>query len=79
MKRSKMLEIMQEAVNQYHLLYVGNPNGYTSTEHLLRAVEAAGMAPPPVAEPCQTHVVNQHNQILQTEDSVVYVNRWEVE
>jgi hypothetical protein len=47
MKRSEMLEVMDKAVSQWHLLYVGNTDGYTCNKHILKKMEEAGMLPPP--------------------------------
>lgn len=46
MKRSEMLEVMDKAVAQWHLHYVGNPDGYTCNMHVLKKMEEAGMLPP---------------------------------
>lgn len=46
MKRSEILKVMQDAVNQYHLLYSGNPDGYSCNDHILKKLEKAGMLPP---------------------------------
>lgn len=46
MKKSEMLSIMQEAVNEWHLKYVGNPDGYSCNKHILKRMEEAGMKPP---------------------------------
>jgi hypothetical protein len=48
MKRSEILKVMQDAVNQYHLLYSGNPDGYSCNDHILKKLEKAGMLPPPL-------------------------------
>lgn len=48
MKRSEMLEVMDKAVAQWHLLYVGNPDGYTCNMHILKKMEEAGMLPTPI-------------------------------
>lgn len=46
MKRSEMIEIMQDAGREWYDRYSGNPDGYTYQHHILKRMEEAGMLPP---------------------------------
>ena len=52
MKRSVMIEIMNEAIKEWHELLRGNVQGYTVTDHILTRMEEAGIHPPIVEDNC---------------------------
>ena len=47
-----MIEIMNEAIKEWHESLRGNVEGYTVTHHVLTRMEEAGIYPPKVTDKC---------------------------
>jgi hypothetical protein len=81
MKRSEMIDILDNALLTHTDIGASccNLNINKETLHLvLCALEAAGMQPPAIQEPCETFVLH-NGKYVKTEDSFVFTNKWEEE
>lgn len=79
MKRSQAIQIISNFIYE---LNVDSEDCDFESDRILTALEKAGLLPPHVAEACSTHLVVPdwgENQYLQTEDSSVFVSKWENE
>lgn len=68
MKRIVMIEIMNEAIKEWHESLRGNVEGYTVTHHILTRMEEAGIYPPQVEDKCLNPIDIPHYITLGWDD-----------
>jgi hypothetical protein len=77
MKKSIMIEIINESVKEWHELYKGNQEGYTVSHHILRRIEDAGMLPPFQSK--EYPEMNEYFVLMVEENPVPGICEWETE
>ena len=71
-----MLEAIEGTLEAYNPILENNFKEVSV--NILKTLEALGIQPPGIKEPCNTFVLF-NGQYVQTEDSFVFTNRWDNE
>ena len=75
MKRSEIISVIQDTLIDEGDL---QPISDYLAQCILTKLEEAGIQPPAIKEPCETHVLYQ-GRYVKTDDSFIFTHKWDEE